>query len=202
MSRLPAGWAALVAPLLRPDPPADDLAVAHDFVLSLGGLPREVHPALTPFFPHLDLPAAALIASFTGRADVRVPAWLCAERARHGIAAMLRTVGRAADAHTVEALEPIATHSSAIAAATWVTPDWVRSLRSLTHSAALGNFRKLCSLLAGGPDPRRVGPALGQAMVGLQLRLAQAAQRPFEREGDPLFLEMVRACLVDASDPR
>lgn len=200
MTRLPRGWPALVEPLLVPDPAADDLSVAHDFVRAHGDLPQAVHPSLWPFFEIVTHPAPALIACFSGCAGVQVPAFICAERARGRIAALLRVVGRTADAYTVEALEPIRSRHTALAASTWVTPDWVRSLRSLTHSAALGNFRRLCSLLAGGPDPRRVGPALGDAMIRLQRRLADVASEPIERAVDPLFLTMVRACL-DAARP-
>lgn len=203
MRRLPAGWIGLVEPLLGGTPTKEDVAVAHDFVLTHGGLPCAVHPTLVPFFEHVGVTAPALIASFTARADVRVPALICAEHARLGVATMLRSVGRAADAHTVLALEPIRSRPAALAAATWVTPDWVRGLRSLTHSAALGNFRRLCSLLAGGPDPGRLGPALGHVMYRVHRRLANATQSPFEAQADALFIAMIRACLTDAtSAPR
>jgi hypothetical protein len=192
---MPAVWPALVAPVLAGRASVDDLAVAQDCVAAHGGIPCRVHPALPPFFEWTSHPAPALMASFTAMADPRLPGWVSAERARHDVAELLRRVGRPADALTVEALEPIHNRAAATSAAQWVTPDWVRGLRSLSHSAALGSFRRLCALLGGAPDPRRVAARLGQRMLRVHQRLAQALEVPLEPVIDSLFIDMVRACL-------
>lgn len=197
---MPAVWPALVTPLLDGTASADDLAVAQDCVTAHGGIPCRVHPALPPFFAHTSHAAPALLASFTAQAEPRVPGWICAERARSDVAQLLRRVGRPADALTVEALEPIRNRAAATAAAQWVTPDWVRGQRSLRHSAALGTFRRLCTMLGGMPDPRRMAERLGHRMLRVQQRLAQALERPLATQIDALLIEMVRACIDDGLD--
>lgn len=198
----PSGWRALLEPLLCADPAIDDLAVAQDFVTMHGGLPRQIHPTLPVFFPAVSLSAPALLASFTDGADIRVPAYACAEHARGEIARLLRRLGRGADALTVDALEPIRSRPTALAAATWVTPDWVKSLRSLTHSAALGTFRQLCSALVGSTPSARLAEGLGRRMLRVQQRLDQALGRSPDEGLDRAFFEMVRACLDDRPDRR
>lgn len=196
----PPGWRALVGPLLQRDPRADDLAVAHDFVATHGGVPRQVHPTLPAFFAAVSLSAPALVASFTHHADVRLPAYVCAEHARGEVARLLRRLGRSADAMTVDALEPIRSRPTALAAATWVTPDWVKSLGSLTHSAALGTFRQLCSALVGSTPSQTLAERLGRRMLRAQVRLDQALARSPADGLDAVFLAMVRACL--SAEPR
>ena len=185
----------LLEPLLCAHPGADDLAVAQDFVTMHGGLPRQIHPTLPVFFPEVSIGAPALLASFTGNADIRLPAYVCAEHARGEIARLLRRLGRSADALTVDALEPIRSRPTALAAATWVTPDWVKSLRSLTHSAALGTFRQLCSALVGSTPSARLADGLGRRMLRVQHRLDQALERPPAEGLDLVFFAMIRRCL-------
>ena len=196
----PPGWRPLVEPLLCARPCADDLAVAQDFVATYGGVPCGIHATLPVFFPEVSLSAPALLASFTDSADIRLPAYACAEHARGEIARLLRRLGRAADALTVDALEPICSRPTAHAAATWVTPDWVKSTRSLTHSAALGTFRQLCSALVGSAPSARLADGLGRRMLRVQQRLDQSLARSPGAGMDRAFFKMVRACLGDPAD--